>query len=97
MAATNGFPGAAKAPENKAIDYSAPPYVFEAITPSDASDFTNVCRAIYVGVGGDVVAVAQSDGTAYTFRNAPSGSYIHGFFRRVNSTNTTATNLIACS
>lgn len=73
---------------------NGPALNFAAITPSDATDLTAATRAIYVGVGGDVVAVTR-DGTAVTFKNAAAGSTINIRARRVNSTNTTATNLVA--
>lgn len=63
-----------------------------AITPSDSTDF-NVCRGIYVGGAGNVVAVVN--GVAVTFSNAQAGSVIPVRASRVNSTNTTATNLVA--
>lgn len=64
-----------------------------AITPHNSTDEAISFRAIYVGVGGDVVVVSNS-GTAVTYKNAPSGSYILMRGKRVNSTNTTATNLV---
>lgn len=65
-----------------------------AITPDNATNFPDgQCRGIYVGVGGDVVAVV--DGAAITFKNAPSGAIIPIQATRVNSTSTTATNLVA--
>lgn len=70
------------------------PTKFEAVTPSDADDFAYVCQYIYVGVAGNVAAVAH-DGTVVTFTAVPAGSFIPGFFKRVNATNTTATNMVA--
>lgn len=64
-----------------------------AITPHDSTDFTFVTRGIYVGVGGDIVIVMKSGG-ALTFKNAVAGSVIPVRATRVNSTSTTATNLI---
>lgn len=67
---------------------------YAAVTPSDSTDlFKNAC-GIYVGVGGDVVAVSPN-GTAVTFKNAMAGSTLPIMCKRVNSTNTTATNLVA--
>lgn len=63
------------------------------ITPSNSSDEAIAFRALYVGVGGDVVLVSLA-GTAKTYKNAASGSIIPMRGKRVNSTNTTATNLI---
>jgi hypothetical protein len=63
-----------------------------AITPSDSTNFA-VCRAIYVGGAGNIVAVVN--GVAVTFSNALAGSVIPIRATRVNSTNTTATGLVA--
>jgi len=64
-----------------------------AITPSDSTDFTWTVRGIYVGVGGDIVIVAK-EGGAVTYKNAVAGSIIPVRATRVNSTSTTATNLV---
>ena len=65
-----------------------------AITPSDATNFA-ACRAIYVGTGGNVVAVFADNNTAATFVNVPSGAILPVAVWRVNSTNTTASNMVA--
>jgi len=64
-----------------------------AITPSDTVNFANVVRGIYIGVSGDVVAVTPA-GNVLTFKNAQSGSVLPVRASRINSTLTTATNLI---
>lgn len=70
-----------------------------AITPSDTVNFTvadnktTIVRGIYVGTGGDVVAVRQ-DGTAVTFTGVPGGVILPIVAKRVNSTSTTASNLV---
>ena len=63
------------------------------VTPSDTDDFSSTARRLWVGTGGDVAAV-DVDGTAVTYKNVPSGSYLEGAFARVNATNTTATDII---
>lgn len=66
-----------------------------AITPSDSVDLTNSVRQLYVGVGGDVVVIDHDSQSVMTFKNVPSGGTIGPFLvSRVNSTNTTATNMI---
>lgn len=73
------------------------PVDYVAITPSDTVNFTEslgLCRGIYVGVGGTIVAITAKGSTA-TFVGAPTGQIIPGYFTRVNSTSTTATNLLA--
>lgn len=61
---------------------------------SDTVDLPEVCREIYVGVGGDV-KVTDTSGFTGIFKNVPSGSALTGFFTRIWSTGTTATSLIA--
>ncbi len=67
---------------------------FFAITAHDSTNFTQgTVRGIYVGVGGDVVAINENS-TAVTFKNTVAGSVLPIKAIRVNSTNTTATNLV---
>lgn len=74
---------------------TAPADSFPAITPSDSTDFAEgVCRGIYVGVAGDVVAVDKA-GNATTFKNAIAGSILPIEAKRVNATNTSASDLVA--
>jgi len=65
----------------------------DAITPSDSVDFAGPCRGIYVGVTGNIVAIVN--GTAVTFKNAVQGTILPIQATRVNSTGTTATDLVA--
>ena len=74
---------------------SVPATKFETVTKSDATNFTNgVCRGIFVG-GAGAVAVVDVDGTAVTFTGVVAGSILPVQAVRVNSTNTTATNMVA--
>ena len=66
----------------------------EAVTKHDSTDFTNVSRAIYVGGAGDVAAV-MADGTVLTFSAVPAGTLLPIRCKRINSTNTTATLMLA--
>ena len=52
-----------------------------------------LCRAIYVGVGGDITI--SCNGTDVLYKNAQSGSTIAIQATQVKSTNTTAANLVA--
>ena len=79
-----------------------------AVTPSDTKDVTNAsgdnasvyAKALWIGVTGDVAIVAAGDtsntnqGTAVTHKAVPVGIFPVQV-RRVMSTNTTATNIVA--
>lgn len=65
-----------------------------AITPSDATNLGG--KAIYVGGTGDVAVVTEG-GNVTTFSAVPVGAVLPIRFTRVNSTGTTATNLVALS
>lgn len=64
-----------------------------AITPHNSTDFP-LCRAIYVGVGGNAVIV-DMDGNEVMHKNLASGSVVPIRARRVNSTDLTASDLVA--
>lgn len=66
----------------------------EAITKSDTVNFPlGLCDAVYVGGAGVVVAVFQ-DGATASF-TAVAGQVLPIRVKRVNSTNTTATLMVA--
>lgn len=65
-----------------------------AITKHDSTNFSP-CRAIYVGGAGDVVVVFAENGEAVTFVGVPAGTVLPVAAKRVNSTNTTATSMVA--
>jgi len=78
------------------------PYnITSLISPDDSANLLRwagqkvLTDAIYVGTGGDVVTVAQDDATT-TWKNVPSGTFLLIAVKRVNATNTTALNLVAC-
>lgn len=66
----------------------------DTITPSDSVDQARIFRGIYCGGVGDIAVVMQS-GKVLTFVSVPTGGILPVIGRRVNSTNTDATNLIA--
>lgn len=66
---------------------------YAAVTPHDSTDFARPARYLYVGVTGNVAAV-RLDGTAVTFANLPVGWHPI-CCRRVNSTGTTASSIVA--
>ncbi len=66
----------------------------EAVTPHDSTNFAREMEGLYIGVGGNVVVVLPSD-TAITFVGVPAGAILPVRCKRVNSTSTTATNIVA--
>lgn len=70
----------------------------EAVTPHDSTDFTTgICSGIYVGgaAAGDVAVVFEGASSAVVFDNVPVGTILPVRARRVNSTGTTATDMVA--
>jgi hypothetical protein len=68
----------------------------EAVTPGDTAvdNFSREAEALYIGGAGDVAVVLPS-GTAITFTGVPAGRILSVRCIRVNSTNTTATSMVA--
>ncbi len=64
-----------------------------AVTKSD-STIVN-CRALYVGGAGDVAIVAIDDTAAVTLSSVPAGTLLPIACKKIMSTNTTATNMVA--
>lgn len=67
---------------------------FLAVTPSDSVNLPAKARALYVGKGGDIVAI-NGEGNAITFKSVQTGTILPIFTTRVNATDTTAANLVA--
>lgn len=67
----------------------------KAITPHDSTNFAEgPCDAIYCGGAGAIVVIGR-DGVAFTLTAALAGHVYKVNAIRVNSTSTTATNLVA--
>lgn len=66
------------------------------VTPSDTVDLPDGrCIYLYVGTAGDVAVVTEEGGEAHVFKNVPNGCYLWVRGLRVNSTGTTATDILA--
>lgn len=68
---------------------------YSAIVKSDTVDLVKPADGIWVGGAGVVVAV-KPDGTAVSF-TCVAGTLLPIYCIRVNSTNTTATLMVACN
>lgn len=78
-----------------ALQEMVPNNSFRAVTTSDTLAIKGgPARALYVGGAGDVVAINEN-GVAVKFAGVPAGSVLPIATTRVNSTNTTATDIVA--
>lgn len=67
-----------------------------AVTPHDTTLITTgVTRGLYVGGTGDLMVLMADGGTAVLFANVSAGTVLPVRVQRVNSTDTTATNIVA--
>lgn len=76
-----------------AITSAAPARRALAVTKSDTTIVD--CRALYVGGAGDVAIIADQDTVAVTLSSVPAGSVLPIACKKVMSTNTTATAIVA--
>ena len=68
----------------------------EVIVKSNTVNLAQIARAIYIGVSGDISVEMVGIGSAIVFTAVPVG-ILHIAFTRVNSTDTTATDMVALS
>jgi len=66
-----------------------------AVTPNDSTDLSFVTRSLYVGGAGNVSVDLAESGTAVVFVGVPAGTFLPIRAKRVRSTGTTATNIVA--
>ena len=76
-----------------ATAFNAPAFHAQAVTPSDSVDLPTVARALYIGVTGNVTLVTVNNETVL-FVAVPVG-ILPVMTRRVQSTGTAATNIVA--
>lgn len=76
------------------IDQVVPILGGAAVTPSDTVDLAPAARALYVGVGG-AIKVDTLNGSTLTFAGVSGGCILPVSVKRVYSTGTTASSIIA--
>jgi hypothetical protein len=81
--------------EFESTDLDDPANSAEVVTPSDVTALTKPSRALYVGVTGNVSVEMHGTGTAIVFTAVPAGSILPIRVTRVNSTGTSATNIVS--
>jgi len=77
---------------------TAPSSIFIDVSSakSDTVDLPNgPCRSLYIGNGGNIVVIPTGGTASITFNNVQSGSILPIQVKRVISTNTTVSNIIA--
>lgn len=74
-----------------------PPRKAWSVTPSDSADLADVAVALWVGGAGALVVTLadDADGTSVTLSAVPAGSYLKLRVKRVWSTGTAATGIVA--
>lgn len=80
---------------NAASTLESPAWTAVAVTPADSDLAAMPTKALYVGVAGNVAVVMAGGGSAVTFVGVPAGAILPIRVDRVNSTNTTATSIVA--
>ena len=68
--------------------------VWIPITPHDSNNLSDITHAILIGGAGDIAAVMESN-QVVVLKGLPAGAWLPIAARRINATNTTATNLVA--
>jgi hypothetical protein len=71
----------------------SPAYNHFVVTPNNTIDFAISTRAIYVGRGGDMEIVTH-DNVAVVYANTIAGSTLPVRAKRINSSNTTAGQIV---
>lgn len=83
----------------KATPLTAPRNEAAAVTPADGTDLPGIPEQgamLYIGVAGDVKVDMALGGTAIVFKAVPVGFLAGVLVKKVYSTGTTATNIVAC-
>ncbi|HYZ48256.1 MAG TPA: hypothetical protein VE567_05110 [Sphingomonas sp.] len=74
---------------------SAPATRGVAVTPHDVNALAEVPKALFVGGGGDLVAMGVNDTADVTFKNLAAGTVLPFRARYVRATGTTASSIVA--
>jgi len=85
--------GLIKTPAGKIVNFI--PNQAYVVVPSATTIFSY--GLLYVGVGGDVVAMPQGLDTFVTFKNVPDGTFLPIYIKAVSdAAGTTATDMLIC-
>lgn len=76
-------------------DYTSPASKLVLITPADSPLATVPTRGVWVGGAGNIAVIAAQDSAAVTISGVPAGTLLPIAVSQINSTNTTATLIVA--
>ncbi len=82
----------------KVTELNSPARSAFAVTPSDTVDLPFVSRALYIGTGGsnfNLNVLLEKDSVPVLLKNIPSGTHLYIRAKRVYSTDTTVTDIVA--
>jgi hypothetical protein len=74
---------------------SSPAAGLYSVTPSDTTVLTPLPRALYIGAAGNIAIVAEDNTAAVVFVAVSAGQTLAVRAKKVMSTGTTATNIVA--
>lgn len=74
---------------------SAPATRGVAVAPHDANPLADIPKALFIGVGGDLVTRGLNGSADVTFKNLPGGSVLPFRAKFVRATGTTAASIVA--
>ena len=74
---------------------TSPATRFFAVNPTDDTDQESDFRALFIGTGGNVVVTEKDGGDKVTYFNCYDGQILPVGGRRVEETDTTASNIVA--
>lgn len=78
------------------ISTNVPATGMVAVSPSDSTDLSRPTRGLFIGGAGNVSVVPAYDSeTAVVFNGLAAGALLPIVVKRVNATDTTATNIVA--
>jgi len=80
--------------QKTAPNFEAPAIGASAVTPNDSTDLSQPSRALFVGGAGNLT-VDMTNGDNVVFTGVLAGSVLPFRVKRVYSTGTTATNIVA--
>ena len=82
------------APNFSVVNNANPAEYAAAVTPDNSNDLAQVARALYVGTAGDL-NVDLVDGSTVVFPSVLGGAILPVRVKRVRSSSTTASNIVA--